>query len=102
MDHGYFDVADGLRSTFIHFGDLLGTLLPQPAGQLGDADDNRVVLLTYFHGIADVIAVAMGAEQDVDLLHVLLRIRTHWIIHDPRIDNHCFTRRRFNTEGCVA
>jgi len=52
--------------------------------------------------ISNMIAVAMRAEQNIDVLHFFLERRTGWIIHDPGIDNDDFPARSNNTKCRVA
>src|SRR5512141_411312 len=50
-------------------------------------------------GVANVIAVAVRAQQDIDFLNILLGVGTHGIVHDPRIDDDGLPCGSFNAEG---
>jgi len=102
VNHGHFDVADALSAALIHFCNLLYAFSSQPVRQFGDGNHHRVMLLRDFHRVADVVEVAMGAEQDIQLLDVLLRFGTLGIPHDPRVHDDGLPRRCLDAEGCVA
>ena len=74
----------------------------QPQAELEDADGKGVVLFDDFDGVTDVVAVTVGAEQDVDFLDVLLFFRAHGIAHDPRVDDDGLAAGGFDAEGGVA
>jgi len=102
MHHGDFDIAHRLRTAFVHLRNLLSTLFAKPTRQLGNPNHHRVVLLDDLHGISNMIAMAMCAKQNIDLLHLLFRIRAHGIIHDPGIDDHSFAAQGLNAECCMS
>jgi hypothetical protein len=54
------------------------------------------------HGIADVVAVSVGAEQNVDFALVLLGVRAKGILRNPWIDKEGLAFGGFNSEGGVA
>jgi hypothetical protein len=60
------------------------------------------MLLDHFDGISNVIEVAVSAEKNINLLHIFLGRRTHWIIHNPGIDNYGLAAGSYDTKGRVA
>jgi hypothetical protein len=60
------------------------------------------VLLGDFDRIANVIPVAMCAQQNVNLGDVLIRRGAHRIAHDPGIDDDCFSAGSLNPESCMT
>ena len=64
--------------------------------------DLRIMFLDYFNRIADVIAVTVGDQKSIDLLHFLLGRRACGIVHDPRIDDDGLSTGRFDAKCCVA
>ena len=52
-----------------------------------------------FDGVADVISVAVSAEQDVGLLHFFVGVRAHGIAHDPGIDEDGLPARSLDAES---
>ena len=101
-DHGDLDVPDVLRAAFVHLGELLHAFLAQPTAQLGNADNFGIVLFCDFNCIADVVAVAMGAQHDVNRLDFFFVRRTCWISHYPGIDQDGLSFGSLNAEGCVS
>src|SRR5262249_15123177 len=98
MHHGDFNIADSLRSTFVHLGKLFRTLLAEPSHQFWNSNDDGIVLFDYFDCIADVISMAVRAEKNIDFFQFLLSLRAHGIPHDPRIDDHGFASGGFDTK----
>src|SRR5205085_8256136 len=52
--------------------------------------------------VADVVAVPVGAKHDVDLVKLLVVVRTHGIIHDPRIDKDGLSAGRLDVKRRVT
>src|SRR5271155_3236862 len=102
VDHGDFDVADLLRTTLVHHGDVPGALLLQPSAQFRDANNLGIVLLDDLDGVSDVIPVAVGAQKNIDLLHFFLGGRAHRVVHDPGIDNDGLPARSYDAKRRVA
>src|SRR5580704_15841778 len=102
MNHGDFDVADGLGPTFVHGRRLLGALFLHPNAEFEDPHDNWVVLLDDFDCVSDVVEVTMGAEQNVDLLHFLFGFRAHRITHNPWINDDGCTGGSLDTESRMS
>ena len=86
MHHGDAQVAHFLRAALVHGRNLFGTFLLHPGTKLEDTHDGWIVLFGDGHRIADVVEVAVRANQNVDVLHVLFALRAHWIAPNPRID----------------
>ena len=102
VHHGDLDVAHGLRAAFVHARNLLYALLFQPVSKLGNGHDRGIMLLGDFNRIADVVEVAVGAEQDIHFLDVLLVLRALGIAHDPRVDDDDLAGWSFNAKGRMA
>jgi hypothetical protein len=102
VDHRHFDVTDRLRSPLVHGRNLFGALFRQPKRKLVDPHHNRVVAFDDFDRVADVVAVSVRAQQDVNLLYFLVGLGAHGIAHDPGIDEDRLPARSLNTKSRVA
>ena len=71
-----FTPATDLRAALVHGRDRFDAFLLHPHAQLEDADHRRLVLFGNLDRVANVVAVAVRANQRVGLLHVLLALRT--------------------------
>src|SRR5579863_2902924 len=102
VNHRDFDISDSLGSSLVHFGNLLRAFLSEPTGEFGNADHDWIMLLTDFDGVADVVPMTVGAEQDVDFPDFLFGLGTGGISHDPRINNDGLAARSFDPERRMA
>jgi len=102
MNHGDLYALHRLRAALVHGRDVLGALAAQPAGQLVDSHHHRLVLLADGNRVADVVAVAVGAQQYVHLFLLLLGFGTERILRDPRIDEKRLAFRGLDFECGVA
>src|SRR5262249_47574653 len=62
-------------------------------------DHFGIMLLGQLHAVANMVAMAMRAQHDVELVELFLVRRSHGIIHDPGIDEDVFAGRSFNKES---
>src|SRR6266404_6180939 len=102
VNHGDFHICDGLCPALVHGCNLFDAFFLQPQAELVDANGNRIELLANVDCVTNVIAMPVGAEQYVGLLHVLLALRTPRIPGNPRIDIEGLPFRRLYAEGGVA
>src|SRR6266568_3756191 len=87
-----------LGTTLVHGRNVFRALLLQPSCELEDADDFRLKLPDDLDGIADMVEVPMGSQQDIDFLLMLLALRTHRVLPRPWIDDNGFSFRRLDAE----
>jgi len=66
MHHGDFYICHLLGAAFVHLRQMIDALLRKPATEFWDSYNLGIVLLRQFDGIADVIAVSVGNEHDVE------------------------------------
>jgi len=102
MDHGDSYISDRLRSSLIHWRNILCAFFLQPGAQFVNSYNHGVMPLSNFHGVADVIKVAVGAQQDINLFDILFGLRAHGIAHHPRIHKYDLAIRSFNSESCMS
>jgi hypothetical protein len=102
VHHGDSNVANLLRATLIHRGDFLGAFFLQPSAQFRNADDLWIMLFDHFDSVSNVIEVAVSAEKNINILHLLLRSRAHRIIHNPGIDNYDPAARSYDAKSRMA
>ena len=102
MDHGDFNVVDLLGAALIHFSKLLYAFLFEPATKLRNADHFRIMLFGDFDCVANVVAMTVSAEQDVDCFYVFFFLWTCRITHDPGIDDDDFAFWSLNAESGVS
>ena len=87
VGHGDFEVADPLRAAFAHrTGLFFKALGPDPQASLKNRHDVRPVLLGEGQQVAQMIAVAVGEKDGVELRHFLEGIGTDRVGRHPRID----------------
>ena len=70
--------------------------------KLVDAHYQGIVLVGDGNSVAAVVEVAMRAEHRVHLFDLPLRLRTRWVPHHPRIDQHRLATRRLDAESGVS
>jgi hypothetical protein len=102
VNHGDFHICDGLCPALVHGCNLFDAFFLQPQAELVDANGNRIELLAHVDCVTDVIAMPVGAEQHVGLLHVLLTLRAHGITRNPGINVEGLPFRRLDPESRVA
>jgi len=102
MHHGDFHTRHGLGSTFIHRGNLLDAFFLQPRTKFKNTDRRGAVLPADLDRVANVIAVSVGADQHVRLLHVLFIFRTLRIAPDPGIYIKHLPFRSLDAKCCMA
>ena len=102
MHHGDFHIGHGLGSTFVHRRNPLCALLLQPGAEFIDANGYGIVLLGNLNCIADVVALAVGAEQDIHFPEIFFCLRAQRIAHDPGVHQDGLPCRRFNAKRGVA
>jgi hypothetical protein len=56
------------------------------------------VLFRELHGVANVVAMPMRTQHDIDFLEVLFIVRTSWIVHHPRINDDRLSGRSLDME----
>jgi hypothetical protein len=102
VNHCDFDVAYSLGAAFVHLSDLFRAFLTEPTSQLRYSDDKRIVLFTDLNRVSDVIAMTMGAKNNIDFLDVLFGHGAHRIAHNPWIDDDRLPAWSFDAECCVT
>src|ERR1700751_4077283 len=81
---------------------MLRAFLAKPASEFRNGDSCGLMLVADFDRVADVVAVGVGAEHDVEMLDGLFFFRRHGIVHDPRVDEDGFAAGRLNAKGGVS
>ena len=102
VDHGDFRVGDGLRAALIHGRDLFDTFFLQPEAKLVDADNGGIVFLADVDGVSDMVAVAVGADEDVGALDVFVGFGALGVAGDPGIDVERLAFGRLDAESGVT
>src|SRR3984957_9160845 len=102
VDHGHFDLAYFLRTTFVHRAGPRDAFRFEPGAKFKNPHDLRLEFLSQFNGIGDVIEMAVGHQHGIDALEFLVLFRAHRVRQNPGIDENNLTVWSLDAKSCVA